>query len=93
MEVHALDQQPEEVGHDEVLEKHQTGFTSHLENTQVQSPSLIPRKCRNNSDAAEQRHLCTGIVNKVGRKEKTFSVNYSVVGCVGGSGRLPSLIT
>lgn len=30
VEVETLHQQPEEVGHDEVLEKHQTGFTSHL---------------------------------------------------------------
>lgn len=44
VEVQTLNQQPEEVGHDEVLEKHQTGFTSHLENTQVQNPSHIPVK-------------------------------------------------
>lgn len=30
VEVQTLHQQPEEVGHDEVLEKHQAGFTTHL---------------------------------------------------------------
>ncbi len=35
VKVETLHQQPEEVGHDEVLEKHQTGFTSHLKNTKV----------------------------------------------------------
>lgn len=38
VEVQTLNQQPKEVGHDEVLEKHQKGFTSHLENTKVQNP-------------------------------------------------------
>lgn len=35
VEVETLHQQPEEVGHDEVLEKHQTGFTSHLKETKI----------------------------------------------------------
>lgn len=46
VEVQTLNQQPKEVGHDEVLEKHQTGFTSHLENTKVQTAQKIPIKCR-----------------------------------------------
>lgn len=33
VEVQTLHQQPEEVGHDEVLEEHEAGFTSHLKNT------------------------------------------------------------
>lgn len=45
VEVETLNQQPKEVGHDEVLEKHQTGFTSHLENTKVQDAQQIPIKC------------------------------------------------
>lgn len=44
VEVQALNQQPEEVGHDEVLEKHQTGFTPRLENTKVQTAQQIPTK-------------------------------------------------
>lgn len=44
VEVQALHQQPEEVGHDEVLEKHQAGFTSHLEDTEVQTAPQIPIK-------------------------------------------------
>lgn len=32
VEVQSLHQQPEEVGHDEVVEKHQTGSTAHLRN-------------------------------------------------------------
>lgn len=43
VQVQTLHQQPKEVGHDEVLEKHQTGFTSHLENTQMErmNPRVI----------------------------------------------------
>lgn len=37
VEVQTLHQQPEEVGHDEVLEKHQTDFTSRLRNTKAKS--------------------------------------------------------
>lgn len=33
VEVQTLHQQPEEVGHDEVLEENQAGFTSHLRGT------------------------------------------------------------
>lgn len=33
VEVEPLHQQPEEVGHDEILEKHQAGFTPHLMDT------------------------------------------------------------
>lgn len=35
VQVQALHQQPEEVGHDEVLEKHQAGFAPNLRNTKV----------------------------------------------------------
>ena len=35
VKVQTLHQQPEEVSHDEVLEEHQAGFTSHLKNTKV----------------------------------------------------------
>lgn len=45
VEVQTLNQQPKEVGHDEVLEKHQTDFTSRLENTKVQNAQHIPIKC------------------------------------------------
>lgn len=44
VEVQTLNQQPKEVGHDEVVEKHQTGFTSCLKNTQVQNAQHIPIK-------------------------------------------------
>lgn len=43
VQVQPLDQQPEEVGHDEVLEKHQTGFTPHLEHTHTSPESFTHR--------------------------------------------------
>lgn len=36
VEVQTLHQQPEEVGHDEVLEEDQAGFTAHLRRTKRQ---------------------------------------------------------
>lgn len=43
VEVQTLHQQPEEVGHDEVLEKHQTGFTSHLKIHKGQRRKIFKR--------------------------------------------------
>lgn len=41
VEVQTLHQQPEEVGHNEILEKHQAGFTSHLKRTQKEGQICI----------------------------------------------------
>ena len=41
VEVQALHQQPEEVGHDEVLEEHQAGFTPHLKHTKVKDLNCV----------------------------------------------------